>query len=189
MELKEHLSFKDTVIDDIYTQKAQLENQNQELKEEARRKDEIIGATVEEAIHKITQKEAELQKFKADTDVMIRQLQFALGTVMWIAEREISFRKIFVTLFSKSTLPTDIAGFLMKHIFSIASLLKSDEEIWYQEVDTAATSDYFELKAAALSPHYLRLPMTEDIALFASLKDEMMKLPSFIDNKTPPALP
>jgi len=182
-ELKEHLNFKEAVINDISVQNAQLENQNHELREEANRKDEIINATVENAISIITERETALQMLKNDTDVTIRQLKHALGTALWVTEREMLMRRIFLSLLIKSTAPTDINSFLSKNIGSIISMIKSDEEIWYQEVDQGVTSDFFELKATVLSSHYLQLPITEEIALFTSLRNEIMQLPSFIDTK------
>ena len=180
-ELKEHLNFKEAVINDISAQNAQLESQNFELREEGYRKDEIINATVEKAVSIIT--ERELQKLKNDADVIIRQLKFALGTALWVTEREMLIRRMFLSLLTKSTVPTDIDKFLSKNIGSIISIIRSDEGICSREADPAVTSDYLELRATVLSPHYLQLPITEEIALFASLRDEMMKLPSFVDTE------
>lgn len=182
-ELKEHLNFKEAVINDISVQNAQLENQNYELREEAYRKDEIIHKTVESAISIVTERETALQKLKDDTDVIIRQLKHALGTALWVTEREMLIRRTFLSLLAKSTVPIDIDRFLSKNIGSIISIIRSDEGICYQEADPAITSDFLELKATVLSPHYLQLPINEEIALFTSIRDEMMTLPSFIDTK------
>jgi hypothetical protein len=182
-ELKEHLNFKEAVINDISVQNAQLESQNYELREEAYRKDEIINKTVESAISIVTEREAAMQKLKDDTDVIIRQLKYALGTALWVTEREMLIRRTFLSLLAKSTVPIDIDRFLSKNIGSIISIIRSDESICYQEADPAVTSDFLELKATVLSPHYLQLPINEEIALFTSIRDEMMTLPSFIDTK------
>jgi hypothetical protein len=178
-ELKEHLNFKEMIIDDISAQKAQLENQYYELREEACRKDEIINETVSI----ITERETALQELKDDTDRIIRQLKFALGTALWISEREMRFRRIFLLFLSKATIPTDIGEFLSKNIGSIVPLITSDDQIYYQEADPEVTGDFLELRATVLSPLYLHLPMNEEIALFNSLNDEILKLPSFVDTE------
>lgn len=182
-ELKEHLNFKEAVINDISVQNAQLANQNYELREEANRKDEIINATVENAISIISEKELALEKLKDDNDLIIRQLKHALGTALWVTEREMLMRRMFLSLLTKSTVPTDIDSFLSKNIGSIITMMMSDDQIWNQEVDQGVVSDYFESRATVLSPHYLQLPITEEISLFANLRNELMELPSFIDTK------
>jgi hypothetical protein len=180
-ELKEHLNFKEMVINDISAQKVQLETQNNELRMEACRKDEIISATIKSAIDYVTEKDTELEKLKSDTDAIIRQFKFALGTALWVTERELFMRRMFLSLLAKSTVPTDIDEFLSKNIGPIVSMINSDEAIYNQQPDSTATSDYFESRATILSAHYLQLPIIEEISLFTNIKNEIMTLPSFIN--------
>ena len=185
-ELKEHLDLKEAIINDISEQKAQLENQNHELMKETCRKDEIINATVEKAVSIITERETELKKIRDDkdaTEVIIRHLRYALGTAFWIVEREMFMRRIFLTLLARSTVSADINNFLSKNIGSIISMIESDEEMWFREIDIGTTSDFLELKSAVLSDYYLQLPITKEIDLFTSLTNDIRELPSFINAK------
>lgn len=177
-ELKEHLNFKDTIITDISALKEQLENQNNELREEARRKSEIINKIVEKASIIITEKETALQQYKCDTEKIIQQFKHALGTTLWIIRREMFLRRMFLSLLTKSAVPEDINVFLAENMDSIISVMRNDEEITFVNVD--AGDNFFELQAAGLSPHYLQLPMTEEISLFESLRSEINKLPAFL---------
>lgn len=174
-ELKEHLNFKEEVISDISDQKIQLETQNYELRMEACRKDEIISVVSSYA----TEKETELKKLKSDTDLKIRQIKFALGTCLWVIQREIFMRRIFFYLLTKSTVPDDIDEFLSKNIGSMIPLIMSDEEICNLEKYPVA-SDFLESSATILSTHYLQLPMKEEGALITKITNEITTLPSFI---------
>jgi hypothetical protein len=185
-ELKDHINFKETVIKDISDQNAQLATQCDELRMEAQRKQEIINTTVESAIVIVTEKDAELQKLKNDHNMTIQRLRYALGTALWVMEREISIRKLFFTMLTKSQVPSDIDKFLTKYIKPIISIIKSDDDICYQEDDTVVASDFLESRAIILSPYYLSLPMTEEISLFTNIRDEIMTLPSFVDSQDSP---
>lgn len=178
-ELKEHLNFREVIIKDIFAQKVQLESQNCELKMEAHRKEEIIDATIKTAIVYMTEKDKELEKLKSDTSIMIQQLKYALGTALWVTEREIFLRKIFLYVLTKSTVPDDINEFLGKNIGSIIPLIKSDDDICNQEKDPVA-SDFLEGRAAMLSTYYLQLPIQDEMSSFKNIGDGMLALPSFI---------
>ncbi len=87
-------------------------------------------------------------------------------------------RRMFLSLLTKSAVPEDINVFLAENMDSIISVMRNDEEITFVNVD--AGDNFFELQAAGLSPHYLQLPMTEEISLFESLRSEINKLPAFL---------
>lgn len=176
-ELKEHLNFKDVMIEDISAQKAQLESQNSELRMEACRKEEIISATIKGMAY-VTEKLTELEKLKSDTDVIIQQFKFALGTALWVIERETFMRRIFLHLLTKSTVPTDINEFLSKNIGSMIPLIMSDNDICDHEKDPVA-SDFLESRAATLSTYYLQLPIRDESSSFTNIKNEIIMLPSF----------
>ena len=179
-ELKEHLNFKEVMIEDISAQKVQLETQNCELKIEARRKEELISATIKSAVAYVAEKDRELEKLKSNTDMIIRQFKFALGTALWVTEREMFIRRILLHLLTKSTVPVDINEFLTKNIGSILSIIGSDENICNYEKEAPVVSDVLESRATILSTHYLQLPMGEEISLFTNISKEIMMLPSFI---------
>jgi hypothetical protein len=182
-ELKEHLDFREAVINDISVQNAQLETQCYELRMETAKKQEIVDKTIESAIAIVTEKDMELQRLKNDTDVIIQHLKYALGTALWVSEREMSIRQILLALLSKSEVPSDIDKLLRQYIGAIVSIIKSDESICYEEKNPPTAADFFESRAFALSPYYLHLPITEEISLFANIRDEILKMPSFIDAK------
>jgi hypothetical protein len=164
------------VINDISNQKLQLEAQNNELKMEACRKDEIIDS----AIKYVNEKETELERIKTNSDATIGQFRSALGTALWLIEREMFMRKLFQSILTKATLPPDIDTFLLKHIVFIVAMMNSDEGIHNQEIDGSITSDYFESKATILSSHYLQLPIPEEISFLTNVYNEINTLPSFI---------
>ena len=176
--LKEHLNFQEQVIRDISSQKFELEAQNCELRAESCRKDEIIGS----AITYVTEKEKELEKLKREADSKIREFKNALGTTLWIIERETFLRRLFLLVLSKSTVPADINEFLSKNIQSIIPMMVSNNKLYDLKIDPQDTCDLFESNAPKLSSHYLQLPMTEEISLFKSIHDGIMALPSFSEN-------
>jgi len=184
-ELREHLDFKETVINDYYAQNTQLQMQNYEIKMEAEKKQELINETIETALAIMTEKDTELQTLKSESDMKIQQTKFALGTALWVIERETWMRRIFLALLTKAQVPADIEKLLEKYIGSIIPIIQSDEAICFQEVDPEA--DYFEAKTTALAPHYLLLPIKDDISLIEKIKDELLTLPSFIDSGNPPS--
>lgn len=180
-DLKEHLNFKDQVISDISSQKAQLEEQNCELRAESCRKDEIISS----AITYLTEKEKELETVRREADSKIREFKNALGTSFWIIERETFMRKLFLSLLIKSTVPSDIDEFLSKNFKSILPMIRSDDEIFKLTLNPPDNSDLFEFNAPILSNHYLQLPITEEISLFETIRDGIMALPSYSEEDVP----
>lgn len=181
--MREHLDFKDMVINDYCAQNAQLQTQNYEIKMEADKKQELINETIETAIAIMTEKDTELQTLKSESDIKIQQLKFALGTALWVIERETWIRRIFFALLTKAQVPADIDKLLGKYIGSIIPIIQSDEAICFQEVDPEA--DYIEAKTTALAPHYLQLPMKDEISLIDNIRNELLTLPSFVDSDNP----
>ena len=189
-ELKDHLNFKDEVIRDIYdqkfqveSQKLQLEAQNSELQMEVLRREEMVNTTIESAATIVSQKEIEFNELKEKTDKKIFELKCAIGTTSWMLERETFVRQVFFMALIESKLPQDIEQFLLKHLNKMVQLLKSNQDI-ISETENVDTTDFFGSSATKLSPHYLRLPISDEIVLIKNIREEFRDLPSFAEKGT-----